>query len=79
MSFDCDPNLSVLLGVLDCHRVSSGTGPGGVRNRILRRSSTTAASIGTSPDASKAFLQFSVVNTSKNASLKAGKKPSLLI
>ncbi|KAF2842525.1 hypothetical protein M501DRAFT_927484, partial [Patellaria atrata CBS 101060] len=31
------------------------------------------------PDASKALRQFSSVNTSKNASLKAGRKPSLLI
>jgi hypothetical protein len=34
---------------------------------------------GTSPAASKALRQFSVVNTSKNASLKAGRKPSLLM
>ena len=36
-------------------------------------------SIGTSPNTLKAFLYFFVVNILKNASLKAGKKPSLLI
>jgi hypothetical protein len=78
-SFDWDPNSCVLLGVFDCHGVSCGAGAGGVRSRTSRRSKTTCALIGTKPDALKAFRQLTSVNTSKNASLKAGRKPSLLI
>ena len=69
----------MLFGVFDCHGVSSRGAGGGVRNRTSRRLITTCALIGTSPDALKAFLQLSYVNTSKNACLKAGRKPSLLI
>jgi hypothetical protein len=78
-SLDWDPNSCVLLGVLDCHSVSGSRGAGGVRSRTLRRSKTTCALIGTSPNASKAFRQLASINTLKNASLKAGRKPSLLI
>jgi hypothetical protein len=63
---------------LDCHGVSCNGGAGGVRSRTSRRSNTTCALIGTSPDASKAFRQIASVNTSKNASLKAG-RPSFLV
>ena len=56
ISFNCNPNSSVLLRVLDYYKVSSNTGPSGVRNYILRRLNTTAISIGTSPNTLKAFL-----------------------
>jgi len=55
ISFDCDPNSYILLGVFNCHGVSSrGTG-GGVCNCTLRRLRTTCVLIGTSLDALKAF------------------------
>jgi hypothetical protein len=78
-SLDCDLNSCMLLGVLDCHSVSSGRGCSGVRNCTSSRSNTTCALRGTRPDALKALRQLSSVNTSKNACLKAGRKPSLLI
>lgn len=78
-SFNCDPNSFILLRVLDYHSVSSAGGASGVRRRTSKRLRTNNALIGTSPNAIKAYLQFSEVNTSKNASLKVGKKPSLLI
>jgi hypothetical protein len=43
------------------------------------QSNTTCTLRGTSPDALKALRQIASVNTSKNASLKAGTKPSLLM
>jgi hypothetical protein len=78
-SFNQDLNLCVLLSVFDCHSVSGGAGTSRVRSRTLRQSKTTCALIETSPNALKVFRQLTSVNTSKNASLKAGRKPSLLI
>jgi hypothetical protein len=77
-NFDCDPSSRVLIGVLDCHSVSSSRGYGGVRNRTSRRSTTTCALRRIRPNASQALGQFSFVNKSKNASLMAGRRPSLL-
>lgn len=79
ISLDCDPNSYILLGVFNCHGVSGCRGPGGVYNRTSRRLSITCAFPGTRPNTLKALRQFSSVNTSKNASLKARRKPSLLI
>lgn len=68
-----------MLRVFDCHGVSRRRGSGGVCNCTSRQSNTTYALIGTSPAALTAFLQFSSVKTLKNASLKAGRKPFLLM
>jgi len=78
-SFDYNPNLYVLFRVFNCHSVSSRGTSGGVYNHMLRQLIITCVLIGTSPDALKAFLQLLYVNMSKNACLKAGRKPSLLI
>jgi hypothetical protein len=50
-----------------------------VRSYTLKQSNTTYALTETSSTALKALQQFSIVNTLKNAFLKAERKPSLLI
>ena len=78
-SFNYNLNLYILFGVFNCHSISSrGTGSG-VYNCILKQLITTCVLIGTSLDTLKAFLQLLYINILKNACLKAGRKPSLLI
>src|SRR6266498_2762079 len=79
ISFDCDLNSRVLLGVLDCQVVGLMGGGVGVRGWTLRVDITASGSNGTRPAARKLDRTFFSIKHALNASWKAGIKVILSI